>query len=125
MKLKNKELSKLMGLYRKFINCELDEEDFDLGYELTVEALKVEESLKPYSTIVENATKPLKELKEGTEEYYIAVDKANKEINAAFEKETTLNLEKLSVISKDFIKRNKIKLTGIDINTLKEYKMLV
>jgi hypothetical protein len=50
------------------------------------------------------------------------LDKANKEITVALEKE--IEVKDFAKISKDFIVKNKIKLSAIDIHTLKEFKII-
>jgi len=122
MKIKNADASKLLSIYSKMVNASLEEGFFDMGYEVAVNAISLEEGLKPFHKVREGAQKKLEGLKQGDSKLNEVLEKANKEIQVALEKE--IEVKEFTKISKDFIVQNKIKLTGIEILALKEFKIL-
>ena len=120
MKVKNSDLVKLLATYGKFVTASLEEEFFDMGYELTKDAVAIEEALKPYHKLQEKLQKSVQEADADKKEELL--EKANKELNAAFEKE--VEIKDFSKVTKDFIFKNKVKLTGFEIKLLKDFKIL-
>lgn len=120
MKIKNLELLKLLEIYGKFITTNLEEEFFDVGYEITKNALAIEENLKPYQKLQEKLQKTVSEAEDKVKSEVL--EKANKELNNALLKE--VEMENFTKITKDFIVKNKIKLSGIEIKLLKDFKIV-
>lgn len=122
MKITNVDASKLLGVYSKMVNASVEDEFFDKAYEVAVDAIAVEDALKPFQKIRDNAQKKLESLDQKSEEFYEVLNKVNKEVENASTKE--VELKELSKVSKDFITKNKIKLSGMEIMLLKKYKVL-
>lgn len=122
MKIKNSDGSNLLNIYSKMVTANLEEEFFDKGYEVAVDAVALEEALKPFNKVRENAQKKIEGMTKEDPQFLPTLEKVNKEVSAAFEKE--IEIKELSKISKDFIVKNKIKLSGIDIMNLKKFKAM-
>lgn len=120
MKVKNSDLLRLLKVYSKFVTATLEEEFFDDGYELAKDAVLIEDALKAYSKLEEK----LKNSIDNTEESkrLEMLEKANKELNSALEKE--VEVKEFFKISKDFIFKNKIKLTPMEIKAIKDFKII-
>lgn len=122
MEITNVDASKLLGVYSKMVNASVEDEFFDKAYEVAVDAISVEDALKPFQKIRDNAQKKLEGLDQKSEEFYEVLSKVNKEVENASMKE--VEIKELSKVSKDFITKNKIKLSGMEIMLLKKYKVL-
>lgn len=121
MKIKNSELLNLNDIYSQCVRAELDDAYFDLGYALTEDALTLEAVLKPFVTLRDKLQKQVNEVAD-TADKKAAITKANDELNNALSKEVTLELA--NKITKDFIVKNKIKVSGLQIKLLKDLKLM-
>jgi predicted outer membrane protein len=121
MKITNLDASKILSIYAKVMHTDLESQDFDLGYNIATSAVELENKLKTLDKIKDASTKKLQGLQENSPEYIEVVNKVNKEITEAFNKE--IEIDKLTALTKDFIVKNKIKLTAYEILKLKEYKL--
>lgn len=122
MKLSNKQLVKLLPVYSKLANADLEEEYFEAGFSVAIDAVKIEDALKPYNKIQEKLQKEIQKTEKDSPEFQSVIEKVNKEFEVALDKE--VEMDEFYKISKDFIVKNKIKLTGLEIKLLKDVKAL-